>query len=219
MSRGLFISFEGSEGCGKSTQIQLLHNQIVDNGFPCSLTREPGGTPLSESIRHLLKFAPEGENMVPEAELLLFAASRAQLVREVLIPWLESGTHILADRFLDSTVVYQGIGRGLDMDLIRSINSLAVGECMPDLTILLDMDAKTALDRARQQTQADLFQDQVDRMEKEQLSFYERVRNGYLKLANEQKERFVVIDASNSVDSINSEIWQHINSRFDGFSS
>lgn len=219
MSRGIFISFEGSEGCGKSTQIKRLHEQLVDRGQSCSLTREPGGTPLSESIRHLLKFAPEGENMVPESELLLFAASRAQLVREVLIPWLDGGTHILADRFLDSTVVYQGIGRGLDMDVIQSVNALAVGDCLPDLTILLDMDAKTALDRAREQTQADLFQEQVDRMESEKLSFYEKVRDGYLQLAEQQKDRFVVIDASETVDSINAQIWSHLHSRFDGFSS
>ncbi len=218
MSRGIFISFEGSEGCGKSTQIERLHRRLVDLGQRCSLTREPGGTLLGESIRHLLKFAPEGENMVSEAELLLFAASRAQLVREVLRPGLDSGTHFLADRFLDSTVVYQGIGRGLSLETIDLINRLAVGDCLPDITFVLDMDAKLALDRARDQTQADLFQDQVDRMESEQLTFYENVRQGYLDLANRESGRFVVIDASLPIPAIETLIWTTLTERYDGFS-
>ena len=190
---------------------------MTEAGAKCTLTREPGGTPLGESIRHLLKFAPEGENMVAEAELLLFAASRAQLVREMLVPSLEKGVHVLADRFLDSTVVYQGIARGLELDAVRQINAVAVGATLPDVTFVLDMDAQLALERARIQSQADLFQEQADRMESEQLTFYENVRQGYLDLAREEADRIVVIDASQPIDAIAAEIWTTLTQRYDGF--
>ena len=212
MKLGRFISFEGSEGCGKSTQINRLQARLTASGHQVEFTREPGGTPLGESIRHLLKFAPEGEGMHPEAELLLFTASRAQLVRESLLPKLENGVHILADRFLDSSVVSQGIARGLDVETVRAINHFAVGPCLPDITFVLDMDAQTAHERALAESE------QRDRMESEALDFYETVRQGYLTLAKQETDRLVVIDASQTIDEIEAEIWNTLTNRFDGFS-
>ncbi|MCB1224800.1 MAG: dTMP kinase, partial [Verrucomicrobiales bacterium] len=140
----MLISFEGTEGCGKSTQLALLRARLEASGRPVELLREPGGTRLGEKIRHLLQHDDELENLNPEAELLLFAASRAQLVRERILPLLRAGTTVLLDRFLDSTTVYQGHARGLPLDAVAAINAFAVGGTLPDLTFLLDMDATAA---------------------------------------------------------------------------
>lgn len=215
MGRGLFVSFEGSEGCGKSTQIGRLRRTLEGQGSRFLITREPGGTPLGESIRELLQFAPEGEGMCPEAELLLFAASRAQLVREVIRPALASGRHVLADRFLDSTTVYQGIARRLGREVVGAVNRLAVGDCLPDITFLLDMDAGAAWTRARQASQAE---GKLDRMEREALSFYEIVREGYQDLALGEPERFVVIDANRDEETVAGEIWNRLKDRLDELS-
>src|SRR5256886_3852487 len=134
MDRMPFITFEGSEGCGKSTQVQLLANRLDMAGVPFLVTREPGGTPIGESIRELLQFAPQSAGMTPETELLLFEASRAQLVRDVIKPALESGKCVIADRFFDSTTVYQGVARNLDSEVVRQLNAFAVGDCVPDIT-------------------------------------------------------------------------------------
>lgn len=209
--QGFFISFEGSEGCGKSTQIQRLRQLIERAGRRCEITREPGGTELGEVIRHLLKHAPEGRNMTPESELLLFAASRAQLVREKIRHWLKSGVFVIADRFLDSTVVYQGIARGLDLDAVRRINAFAVGSCLPDLTFVLDLDVEVAFERA------DARGEPRDRMESEALTFYENVRRGYLDLAREEPDRFVVLDAAESVETVAAQIESTLTNRYDGF--
>src|SRR5256885_10543241 len=139
-----FITFEGSEGCGKSTQVQLLATHLKILGVPFLVTREPGGTAIGESIRELLQFAPQSAGMTPEAELLLFEASRAQLVREVIKPALERGECVIADRFFDSTTVYQGVARKLDKKIVRQLNAFAVGDCIPDITFLLDVDLETA---------------------------------------------------------------------------
>ena len=141
MQRGKFISFEGSEGCGKSTQIRRFVEWLRSLGYEVLVTREPGGTPAGEKIRHLLQHDPDGERLTPESELLLFAASRAQLVREVILPALDRGAWVVADRFLDSTTIYQGVGRGLDREAVACINAFAVGSALPDLTFLLDLDA------------------------------------------------------------------------------
>lgn len=210
MESGLFISFEGSEGCGKSTQIKLLRQRFAAAGGRCEITREPGGTKLGEAIRHLLKHAPEGEGMTPESELLLFAASRAQLVREQINPWLADGVHVIADRFLDSTYVYQGIARGLDLDAVRQINAFAVGERLPNLTFVLDMDAGVAFERAAARGEP------KDRMESEALTFYEKVRQGYLDLAEREPDRFAVIDASASIEVIAEQIETTLTNRYDG---
>ena len=143
MPRGLFISFEGSEGCGKSTQIQRLAAHLGGLGKNVLLTREPGGTEIGEHLRELLQFSKAGHAMCAETELLLFTASRAQLVREKIAPALAAGTIVLADRFLDSTTVYQGVARRLDPAQVAAINRFAVGDCLPDLTFILDLEPAT----------------------------------------------------------------------------
>lgn len=205
MQRGVFISFEGSEGCGKSTQIGLLEARLRQNGREVMRTREPGGTFIGEQIRDLLQHTEEAENMTPEAELLLFAASRAQLVREIVAPALEAGTCVIADRFLDSTTVYQGAGRGLDPEAVDAINRFAVAEWMPELTILLDMDAAEGHARALRSSRHE-----PDRMEKLPLDFFERVRQGYLDLAAQDLDRIAVMDASRSIEAIAGEIWEKV---------
>ena len=205
---GILISFEGSEGCGKSTQIGLLRTRLQDQGRRVELMREPGGTVIGEKIRHLLQHAPEGASMTAEAELLLFAASRAQLVREKIRPLLAEGTVVLLDRFLDSTTVYQGIARGLPEASVAAINAFAVGDTLPHLTFLLDMDATRAHQRIAQ-TGRDL-----DRIESQPLAFFEKVRQGYLAVAAAQPERIHVLDATQAPDLIHQQICGLITARF-----
>src|SRR5437763_561032 len=143
MERLPFITFEGSEGCGKSTQVQLLANRLDAAGVPFLLTREPGGTAIGESIRELLQFAPHGKGMFAETELLLFEASRSQLVREIVTPALNNGICVISDRFFDSTTVYQGAARKLASPVVTQLNAFAVGDCIPDVTIVLDVDTNT----------------------------------------------------------------------------
>ena len=203
--RGRFITFEGSEGCGKTTQIQSLRGRLQEEGREILLTREPGGTAAGEKIRELLQHAPEGEGLTPEAEVLLFTASRAQLVREQIMPAIERGVYVLADRFLDSTTVYQGVARGLDAAAVAAINRFAVGECMPDMTFLLDLDIKEGRRRVSERSRGD-----EDRMERETDAFFEKVRRGYLDLAAREPERFIVLDAMKSPDQIGREIWNYL---------
>ena len=201
MQTGKFISFEGSEGCGKSTQIRLFVDWLRGQGREVLLTREPGGTIIGEKIRHLLQHDQEAAALTPESELLLFAASRAQLVREVIRPALAAGVWVVADRFLDSTTVYQGVGRGLDLEAIRRINAFAVGEAMPDLTFLLDLDAATGHARALAASGG-----QEDRMESQPLAFFESVCHGYLDLARAEPARIAVIDAAASVEEVHASL-------------
>src|SRR5881409_500490 len=184
-----FITFEGSEGCGKSTQVQRLTARLERCGIPCVVTHEPGGTPIGETIRELLQFAPHNSMMTPEAELLLFAASRSQLVREVIRPALEHGSCVVADRFFDSTTVYQGAARKLDREMIERLNAFAVGDCVPDVTFVLDVNAATAASRMQKPRKA-------DRMERQPAEFYERVRKAYRELATREPKRIVLIDGS-----------------------
>src|SRR6266436_5381022 len=200
MARLPFITFEGSEGCGKSTQVQRLAARLEELGVPFLVTREPGGTAIGESIRELLQFAPQSAGMTPETELLLFEASRSQLVRELIKPALESGKCVIADRFFDSTTVYQGVARKLDRKVVRQLNAFAVGDCVPDITFLLDVDLTTA--RARMKGPR-----RPDRMEQETDEFYQEVRDGYLELAKWQKDRVVVIKGWESPTDIEKEIW------------
>jgi dTMP kinase len=201
MSRpGFFITFEGSEGCGKSTQISLLAEKLRQAGREPLVIREPGGTPAGESIRHLLQHAPEGENLVPEAELLLFAASRAQLVREKIQPALEAGRIVISDRFFDSTTVYQGVARRIPSEDTALINAFAVGDCLPDVTFVLDLDRETSLARMRAGNR------ELDRIERESEEFFGAVRAGYLDLAKKNPARIVLLDASRSVESLSTEI-------------
>lgn len=208
-SRGIFISFEGSEGSGKTTQIARLAKLLEMRDKEVLVTREPGGTEIGEEIRHLLKHSHSGENMCPETELLLFAAARAQLVREKLLPNLMAGKIIICDRFLDSTTVYQGAARQMSNDPIQVINHFAVGTLIPDLTIVIDVPAEVGLRRVKRRAS-----DLPDRMEKENIDFYERVREGYLVLAHSLPERFIVVDGTQDVPDIEAEIWSHIEERF-----
>jgi dTMP kinase len=212
MKRGVFISFEGSEGCGKSTQIARLEGRLRNVGLDVLRTREPGGTAVGERIRDLLQHAPEGAGLTSESELLLFAASRAQLVREVICPALDRGEWVIADRFLDSTTVYQGIGRGLDRDAVAAVNAFAVGDCLPDATFLLDMDAAVGHARAVQSRG-----DAPDRMEDQPIAFFEAVRQGYLDLARAHPDRIRLVDASEGIDEIEQHIWRQCRKQFDEF--
>jgi dTMP kinase len=203
-----FITFEGSEGCGKTTQAQRLAARFERLRVPHLVTREPGGTPIGESIRELLQFAPHSSNMTPETELLLFEASRSQLVREVIKPALERGMCVIADRFFDSTTVYQGAARKLDREMIARLNAFAVGDCIPDVTFVLDVDVATAESRMQHQPR------QADRMEQQPAEFYERVRHGYRDLAAHESNRIVLIDGSREPADIEREIWRTLCSRF-----
>jgi dTMP kinase len=172
------------------------------------LTREPGGTPIGESIRELLQFAPHNSSMTPETELLLFEASRSQLVREVIKPALERGICVIADRFFDSTTVYQGAARRLHREIIERLNAFAVGDCVPDVTFVLDIDAATAASRMGKKPR------KADRMEQQPAEFYERVREGYRQLALDEPGRIVLIHGAQEADAIESEIWEKLYSRF-----
>ncbi|MGC1323098.1 MAG: dTMP kinase [Candidatus Udaeobacter sp.] len=208
MPRLPFITFEGSEGSGKSTQADRLAAHLQRCGVPHILTREPGGTPIGESIRDLLQFAPHNSNMTPETELLLFEASRSQLVREVIKPALERGMCVIADRFSDSTTVYQGAARKLDREMIERVNAFAVGDCVPHITFVLDVDAATAQWRMQREPR------KADRMEQQPAEFYERVREGYRELAASERERIVLIDRARDADEIETEIWRMLSDRF-----
>ena len=194
---GFFLTFEGSEGCGKSTQIGRLVAACEKSGISPLVTREPGGTAVGEEIRNLLKHSHAGDAMVPESELLLFSASRAQLVREVIAPALENGRLVICDRFFDSTTVYQGVARRLDPVDVAVMNRFAVGACVPDLTLVLDMDAQVALERARAGRGVAAMR---DRMEEQDREFYEAVRAGYLALAKAEPKRMRVVDSSGTPD-------------------
>ncbi len=212
---GIFITFEGSEGCGKSTQFSRLAERLREAGAPVVTAREPGGTPIGEEIRRLLQFSREGRQLSAEAELLLFAASRAQLVREVIAPALIDNKIVLCDRFLDSTAVYQGVARGMDAAAVRAINAFAVGTTMPDLTLLFDLPSDVA--RARMLRRPRPVGQPADRMESEPPEFYEHVRAGYLALANAEPDRFVIVDASPEKDAVAQSVWNVVAPRLHGF--
>jgi len=207
MPRGIFVSFEGSEGCGKSTQIRILADRLKAAGQGVLLTREPGGTEIGEHLRQLLQFSKAGQAMAPETELLLFTASRAQLVREVILPALAEGRAVLADRFLDSTTVYQGVARKLDAAAVAAINRFAVGDTLPDITFVLDLEPSVARERLRQRHATT-----PDRMENQPAAFYDAVRAGYQSLARDQPHRVRLLDASGTVDDLGERIWRQVTS-------
>lgn len=211
MSRLRFISLEGSEACGKSTQIERLVATLREKGEEVAVTREPGGTPLGEMVRELVKHAPEGKGMCDQAELLLFAASRAQLVRQMIQPALEQGHWVVSDRFLDSTTVYQGMARGLPADQVAAVNALAIGETQPGLTLVLDLETEEALRRLHRRVRP---VGQEDRMEAMPPDFYEKVRQGYRKIAENEPERVRIIDASGPVEDVQSQIWKEVTDAF-----
>ncbi|MDP3070299.1 MAG: dTMP kinase [Opitutaceae bacterium] len=205
---GRLVSFEGSEGSGKSTQIARLAAHFQKTHRDVVTTREPGGTEIGEQIRNIIVHNSKGDEMCAETELLLFTAARAQLVREVIAPALLRGAIVLSDRFLDSSTVYQGIGRNLAADPVAQINRFAVGDVMPDLTIVIDVPEEVSL--ARLKTRAS---DLPDRMERENVGFYKKVREGYLVLAQGMPERFIVVDGTKTEDAIEKKIWAEVQAR------
>ena len=205
---GKLISFEGSEGSGKSTQIARLAEHFQKTQREVVTTREPGGTEIGEQIRNIIVHNSRGDEMCAETELLLFTAARAQVVREVIAPALLRGAIVLSDRYLDSSTVYQGIGRNLAADPVAQINRFAVGNVMPDLTIVIDVPTEVSLARLRQRAS-----DLPDRMERENVSFYTKIREGYLVLARSMPERFLVVDGTKSQDAIEKKIWAEVQAR------
>lgn len=211
MARGIFITFEGSEGCGKSSHIKSLAEYFKSAGKSCVVTREPGGTPLSERIRNILLHASGGEKISPKAEILLFAAARAQHVEELIKPALAAGNIVISDRFYDSTSAYQGVARNLGSDSVEWLNSFAAAGATPDLTIVLDVPAELGLARAKSRDCG-----AVDRMGAEELSFYESVRGAFLKLAALNPGRIAVVDSSGSKEDTFEKILQAVKGRLDG---
>jgi dTMP kinase len=216
MPRGAFITFEGSEGCGKSTQVLRLAARLEQAGVRTLISREPGGTAIGEKIRDLLQFAPESFAMTPEAELLLFEASRAQLVRETIAPALEQGTVVISDRFFDSTTVYQGVARKLSSEIVQTLNAFAIGTARPDVTFILDVDIQTARQRMLRRVRP---VDVKDRMEQEPIEFYERVCQGYRELAKAEPDRVLIVDGAPSPDVIEQGIWNILANRIPAFAS
>jgi dTMP kinase len=198
---GLFVTFEGGEGCGKTYQSKILYRKLCQQGISTMLTYEPGGTILGDKIRHLLKKVSQ-EVISPESELFLITASRAQLVTEVISPSLLTHKIVICDRFTDSTLAYQGYGRGLDLEMLKVINSVAIRNINPNLTILLDMPVKEGLRRKRTSS---------DRFEMAGLSFHNRVREGYLKLADREPKRWLIVDAALSKATITNIVWDRVN--------
>ena len=205
---GKLISFEGSEGSGKSTQIARLAARLQQSGREVVSTREPGGTEIGEQIRNIIVHNSKGDEMCAETELLLFTAARAQVVREVIAPALVRGAVVLSDRFLDSSTVYQGIGRNLAADPVSQINRFAVGNVMPDLTLVVDVPTEVGLARIQQRAS-----DLPDRMERENIDFYKKIREGYLVLARGMPDRMVVVDGTLSQDALEKKIWAVVKER------
>jgi len=197
----LFITFEGGEGCGKSVQARALYKRLSQLAIPAFLTHEPGDTPIGEKIARWLKWS-EGTDISPLTELLLFNASRSQLVTRAIQPNLKDGKAVICDRYADSTTAYQSYGRGLDLEMVRAVNNAATQGLKPDLTILLDISAEEGLARKRGKKQ--------DRFESEKLAFHQRVREGYLKLAADDPQRWLVIDATQPKKKVENIIWQRV---------
>ncbi len=206
---GIFITFEGTEGSGKSTQIQLLAERLRKLNQVVQVMREPGGTPIGEEIRHTLQHSAQNQAMSPETELLLMNASRAQLVRQIIRPALAAGEVVLSDRFYDSTTAYQAHGRGLDAGFVRDAIDFAVGETRPHLTLLLHLPL--ALSEARRQIRQTGKPIQRDRIEAADRHFFERVEAGYQAIAAAEPERVRVIDAAQSIETIQALIWNWVN--------
>jgi dTMP kinase len=208
--KGKFITFEGPEGCGKSTQVQRLKAGLEERGIEVICTREPGGTATGEAIRNLLQHNASGEELCDECELLLFAASRAQIMSNVILPAVERGVWVICDRFIDSTLAYQGYGRGMKLEDLRAINDFAIEGVKPDLTLLLDIPQEVSSSRLHKRF-AEL-NEKADRFELLGDGFHSRVRSGYLELAEREPARICVIDGTQSPD----EVTELINARIQG---
>ncbi|MGH2436435.1 MAG: dTMP kinase [bacterium] len=206
--RGIFITIEGPEGAGKTTQARLLYEHLSPR-YPVLHTREPGGTTIGEQIRTLL-LDEDFREMAPQVEMLLFAAARAQFVREVVEPALREGRLVLSERYVDASVAYQGYARGLGVDVVRQVNSVATGGLLPDLTLLLDIDAQAGLERARVAEGKQGRRGRGDRLEQEALPFHVRVREGFLAIAREQPNRVQVIDGTGAQQVVHGEIVRRV---------
>ncbi|MFZ0447881.1 MAG: dTMP kinase [Desulfatiglandaceae bacterium] len=204
----MFITFEGIEGCGKTTQVKRLAIRLERAGIPILMTREPGGTRIGQEIRKILLDA-RNESLSSLAELFLYAADRSQHIREMIQPALKDEKWVLCDRFSDATTVYQGLSRGLDMDLVANLNDLAADGLRPDLTFLLDCPVSVGLQRAFSRNKV-LHHENQDRFEREKEKFHRSVRQGYLDLANREKGRIIVIDATLGEDEMERAIFRHI---------
>ena len=206
MSKGRFITFEGSEGCGKSTQVKLLAERLTALGHRVRTLREPGGTPIGEEIRHTLKHSHNNAAMTAEAELLLMNASRAQIVREVIRPALAAGEIILCDRFYDSTTAYQGYGRQLDLEKVKAVIEFAVGETKPDLTLFLHVPAEVSAERLRsRQTNLPFVRDRIEEADQK---FFERVAHGFGVIAATEPQRVKFINGAQPVEAVCTNIWE-----------
>lgn len=199
----MFITFEGIDFCGKSTQVELLKKYLSSNEKKVKIIREPGGTEISEEVRRIL-LDKKNNNMFMESEIFLFSAARAQLVREKIIPYLSGGNYVISDRFHDSTTAYQGYGRGIPLEIVHQINNLAIGKAVPDLTFFIDVSAEVAEKRKSLKKNIEL-----DRIEISESNFFRKVREGYLKIA-EKEERFRVLDGTQSVEAIHNQIVKEI---------
>jgi dTMP kinase len=203
---GKFLTFEGIDGCGKSTQVRLLGSELRIRGYEVIVTREPGGTQFGNRLREVLLDVEE--QVDPLAELLVFAADRAQHVRTMIRPALESNHIVLSDRYADATAAYQGAGRGFPQRTINQAIQLATGGLKPDLTLLFDLPVEMSLKRARQRHDDG---ERPDRLDVEDTTFYERVRNAYLKMAAAEAQRFRIIDASGAVDEVRAQVMKVVN--------
>ncbi len=203
MPRGYFITFEGPEGSGKTTQARLLYEHLCSLGYPAILTREPGGTPIGDRIRAILH-DPACSEMLPATEILLYSASRAQIVGQVIKPALEEGKIVVCDRYADSTMAYQGYGHGLDLNALRFITAFATGGLTPDLTFYLDLEVEEGLRRKREAFERG--ESEWTRMDQKELEFHRRVRLGYLELAKVEPARWVILNAMEPVEVLQEQI-------------
>lgn len=209
----MFITFEGIEGSGKTTQLAHTVRFLEDMGKPCVVTREPGDTRIGKKIRQIL-LDPENRDLVPQAELFLYAADRAQHIQERILPALQSGKAVICDRFYDATTVYQGYARGIDLALIETIHTQVLGKLKPDITLLFDLDPKIGLKRAWKEIDKGGRSGAETRFEHETITFHEKVRKGYLALADKEPGRIKVIDASLSEDDVRQQIARLLTDRF-----
>lgn len=200
--RSLFVTFEGIDGCGKSTQLDLSYKYLSGLGYKVTRLREPGSTPIAEKIRRIL--LDKKSSLSDTTELLLYEAARSEIVRQEIVPLLNSGHIVLCDRFYDSTTAYQGYGRGLDLKMVRQLHRVAVGDCRPNLTLLFDISLKLAAQRRGRR---------CDRLESQPQAFHRRVRRGFLEIAAHESRRVKVVDGSQSIHAVFDEVRKHLNRR------
>jgi dTMP kinase len=204
----LFITLEGVEGCGKSTQARLLARRLEKEGYLCLLTREPGGTPIGQEIRQVI-LHPRHHQMSPEAELGLYFSDRAQHLREVVWPAIAAGKIVVCDRFTDSTIAYQGYGRKLSLRMIRSLDRIMTGTYRPNVTLFLDLPIEAGLERARARNHKEALLDE-GRFEAEEIEFHERVRAGYMKMVRREPDRFIVVPVEGNKKKVQESVWKAV---------